>query len=488
MLFYQADLRARGRHEETVTDNILSKGMVMRKQSVFILIIGLVALQSLVYAETNQTEEFPFFPSLIGTATGKPIQPSDYTDPAVCGGCHTDIFKQWNGSMHSQAFTDPVFQALWKLGAKETKGFTDKLCGGCHAAAGVVANDLVFKDDKFFTSDIAQNGVHCDLCHTVKETRFKDTPTHEPQNASIIVDPGPVKRGPFKDSVSPFHETAFSELHTKSLFCANCHNVFHPVNNFHIERTYDEWKFSVYAQNGIQCQDCHMMPVDKAIETARTLKKQKNPGQPAIGGPQREHIYTHEFVGANFTIPGLLKFDLHKGIAEKRLKSAAEISIAAPAAAKQGEVVAVAVTVRNVGAGHNLPTSLTEVRQMWLDVRAVDEKGREIFRSGALDKNGEIDPQTKIFNASAVDKEGKHTVKPWEITRFEYNNTIPPKGSAIERYAFLIPQGSQGSISITAILRYRSYPQSVANMLLGKDAPVLPIVDMAEARQTVVVN
>ena len=458
------------------------------KRHVVLILMFMIALQSLVHAETGKTDQFPFFPSLIGTASGKPIQASDYTAPDICAGCHIEIYKQWNGSMHSQAFTDPVFQALWKLGAKETKGFTDKLCGGCHAAVGVASNDLVFKDNAFFTSDIAKRGVHCDLCHTVKETRFPKTPTKEPQNASIIVDPGPVKRGPYKDSVSPFHETAHSELHTKSVFCANCHNVFHPVNNFHIERTYDEWKYSVYAQNGIQCQDCHMMPVEKAIEAARTLKKQKNPGQPAIGGPKREQMYTHEFVGANFTIPGLLKFDLHRGIAEKRLKSAAELSIAAPGAVKQGEVVTLEVKVRNVGAGHNLPTSLTEVRQMWLDVQAVDGSGKEIFRSGALDKDGEIDPKAKIFNAHAVDKEGKHTVKPWEITRFEYNNTIPPKGSATERYTFLIPQDLKGSIAVKAVLRYRSYPQSVANQLLGKDAPKLPIVDMTEARQTITVN
>lgn len=455
--------------------------------------IGLAVLffafsSSLLHAETKQTDKFPFFPSLLGTASGKPIKAEDYTEPEICGGCHADIFKQWNGSMHSQAFVDPVFQALWKIGAKETKGLTDKLCGGCHAAAGVVANDLVFKDNEFFTSPIAKRGVHCDLCHTVKETRMNETPTREPQNASIIVDPGPIKRGPYRDSKSPFHETAYSELHTKSEFCANCHNVFHPINNFHIEHTYAEWKYSVYAQNGIQCQDCHMMPVEQAIEAARTLKKQKNPGQPAVGGPQREQMYTHEFVGANFTVPGLLKFDLHKGIAEKRLKSAAELSIEAPQAVTAGGLVTVAVKVRNVGAGHNLPTSLTEVRQMWLDVQATDAAGKEIFRSGALDKDGEIDPKARIFNAHAVDKEGKHTVKPWEITRFEYNDTIPPKGSAIERYSFVVPQDLKGTVAVKAVLRYRSYPQSVANLLLGKDAPVLPIVDMQEAGKTIAIN
>ena len=196
-------------------------------------------------------------------------------------GCHPEIYKQWNGSMHSNAFVDPVFQALWRIGVKETNGAVEKLCAGCHTAIGTVAGEVKLGPDGVFqASDIAKKGVQCDLCHTIKGAREQETPTREPQNASIIVDPGNVKRGPYKDSDSPYHDTEYSELHTRSEFCANCHNVFHPSNNFPIEDTYREWKTSVYAQAGIQCQDCHMMPVEKAIEAARTLVKPVNPGQP----------------------------------------------------------------------------------------------------------------------------------------------------------------------------------------------------------------
>ena len=94
----------------------------------------------------------------------------------------------------------------------------------------------------------------------------------------------------------------------------------------------------------------------------------------------------------------------------------------------------------------------------------------------------------RIFDAYAVDKNGRHTVKPWEITRFEYNKTIPPKGSATENFSFLVPKKIKGSIDIKAVLRYRSYPQAVANMLLGKDAPTLPIVDMTGKSIKVNVN
>jgi len=77
--------------------------------------------------------------------------------------------------------------------------------------------------------------------------------------------PGEIKRASLKDAVSPYHKTEYSELHTKSDFCGNCHNIFNPVTNFPVERTYDEWKYSIYAQKSIQCQDCHMVPVDVAI-------------------------------------------------------------------------------------------------------------------------------------------------------------------------------------------------------------------------------
>ncbi len=468
----------------------------MKKKS-FTILISLLVICTIAFAsektENTQTnekkeriqnieknEKYPFFPSLINTKDGQPTTPDQFEDPIVCSGCHSEIYNQWKGSMHSNAFVDPIFTALWKVGAKETNGLTDKLCGGCHSAVGVISNDLVFKDNEFQTSDIAKEGVHCDLCHTVTRSSFKDTPTNEPQNASLVLDPGNIKRGPYKDSVSPHHETEYSDLHTKSEFCANCHQVYHPINNFHIERTYDEWKFSVYAQKGIQCQDCHMMPIEKAIEAARTLTRPVNPGKPCIMGPERDNMFTHEFVGANFTVPALLNAEKHAGIAVERLKSAAELEISTEQTFKSGVIATLAVKVTNVGAGHNLPTSLTEVRQMWLDIKVTDQNGNIVFTSGDLDDEGNIKEGSIIFNAHGVDKDGHHTIKPWEITRFEYNKTIPPKGSATEKFAMMIPPDLAGILDIKAVLRYRSYPQAVANFLLGEGTPTLPVVDMTQ--------
>jgi hypothetical protein len=287
-------------------------------------------------------------------------------------------------------------------------------------------------------------------------------------------------RGPYKDADSPYHDTEYSEFHTKSEFCANCHNVFHPSNHFPIEDTYREWKTSVYAQAGIQCQDCHMMPVEKAIEAARTLARPVNAGQPAIGGPTRDRMYTHEFVGANVVVTELLGAKEHAAIAVKRLQNAASIALELPATAEAGRMVRLRVKVRNETAGHNLPTSLTDVRQVWIELVA-KAGGKEVFRSGALDAAGSVDPEATMFHAHAVDKHGHHTVKPWEVVRFESNTTIPPKGSATARYAFELPPDAQGPLTVEATLHYRSYDQAVANLLLGADAPKIPVIDMVAA-------
>ncbi len=463
----------------------------MKKRAGSLLVVG-VSLLMVLPAEAGDRagSNYPFFPSLINTHTGKPVKSSDFEPPEVCRECHTEIYNQWNGSMHSNAWNDPVFQALWRLGTKETNGLTEKLCAGCHTAIGTVSEELALKDEKgdYKISQIAKKGVQCDLCHTIEKTTYQDADGHEPHNATIVIDPGNLKRGPFKDSESSHHDTAYSELHTKAEFCANCHHVYHPVNGFPIERTYDEWKNSVYAQNGIVCQDCHMAPVEDAIKVAQTLKKVNNPGKAANDGPEREHIYRHYFVGGNFTIPALLNAPTHADIAKKRLQSAAKLEIISPDKIKASQIGSLGkfqVRVTNVGAGHNLPTSLTEVRQMWLAVEVTDEADNKLLHTGWLDKEHNIEPEAVIFQAYAMDKDNHHTVKPWEVVRFEYNRTIPPKGSDIVNYSFMVPPDTKGPLQVKAVLRYRSYPQEVANLLLGKNAPVLPIVDMATVSKSI---
>ena len=120
---------------------------------------------------------------------------------------------------------------------------------------------------------------------------------------------------------------------------------------------------------------------------------------------------------------------------------------------------------------------------MWLDVRVTDRSGKEVFRSGALAGDGAIDKDAFMFHAIAVDSKGNPTVLPWEMTRFTYFHTVPPKGYTLERYAFAVPADAKGPLNVKATLRYRVCPQAVANLLLGSGAPTIPIVDMTTAEK-----
>jgi hypothetical protein len=429
--------------------------------------------------------QFPFSPSAQTVPGGKPVSLDSYLSNEVCMRCHQEIGNQWRGSMHSQAMKDPIFLALYRLGHQETKGLTNRLCAGCHSSPLVVSGHGAPDEVDKLPLPVAE-GVSCVVCHSIRESHLP-APDALPANGSFVTDPqGPIV-GTHDDRPcqQSGRETIKSELHTKSEFCANCHGVVHPLNGFVIEKTYEEWRSSIYAAKGIQCQDCHMQPVELAVATARTLQKVPNPAQVSQRSPQRDHVYHHTFVGGNYLVTKLLGSTQHAEMAEQMLKHAASLELQLPDHIEPGRLVNLRVKVNNETAGHNLPTSLVEVRQMWLDVQVVNAAGAELYRCGAVDAQGNIDSDAVMFHAIAVNEDGQPTVKPWEMTRFTYFHTVPPKGHTLERFAFLVPARTPGPVQVRATLRYRLCPQELANALLGKDAPTIPIVDMASAVKTV---
>lgn len=464
-------------------------------------------------AKTGEVKANPderrYSPSYITIDGKQHVTVDDWTDPRICGQCHTEQYKGWNGSMHSIAFNDPVFQAEWALAMKsEAAKEIDMInhCGSCHSPIGVATNTIKFDPNeglhgKFTAPGVAAMGVSCDVCHTISGTNVEDTAVSEHGNASIVMSPGKVKRANLKDAKSPFHDTEYSEHHDSSKFCGNCHNVFHPGNNFPIERTYDEWKYSVYAQNDVQCQDCHMVPVELAEKVADELKRPQEllnevtHGFAGLGGKMRKVVHRHGFVGGNAIISQALANTKEGGserpedqgknsnydAAVKRLQGVASLKVGLHK--QTGHLYKLKVKVTNERAGHNLPTSLTEIRQIWLEAIVTDDKGNELFRSGTLDEYNALPQDTVIFNAHAVDKDGNHTHFPWEITRFTDINTIPPKGHKYGKYYFNVPDGTT-SIKTKVVLHYRSFSQEVADLLMGKGKLTVPNIEMVVDEQT----
>jgi hypothetical protein len=446
-------------------------------------------------------ELYPYYPSLV--KWNKSTVP--FTPPETCGGCHSKQYEEWAGSVHALSFRDPVYQGELNRAIKEAGHEVARQCEGCHSPAAMVTGEIK-KAGLSGLSAVALAGVSCDICHSVSGTTHWQTPSHEPENGSLILTPGVdttagkrlIKRGPFKPSDGcggGFHECTESPLHLRADLCAGCHQVYHYENHFPMEATYLEWKHGAYAQKEILCQDCHMVDFQTFLRTADEFRK-----------PDRKE-YRHYFNGANYLLYYLAsgaakkagddknaalikeKFDM----AVKRLQSAADLEISP--IYRGGRVAEVKVRVKNLRAGHNLPTSLTHVRQMWLEIIAKDDKGNVLMSSGSIDAKGHLTEDARLFNSDGMGKDFHFAVDPWVVTSFSRHDTIPPRGYKDVFFGVDPPQGVT-KIVLEAKLRYRQADQGIAEALLGAvpedinlketygltEVPALPVVDMVSKK------
>ena len=229
-----------------------------------------------------------------------------------------------------------------------------------------------------------------------------------------------------------------------------------------------------------------MRSVEDAIRVAETLTPVPVIGRSEPGSEERE-ISPHRFVGGNVNAAELGGSPEHAAIGEARLQSAARMEIRAPGSVRAGRALSFDVVVENVGAGHNLPTSLTELREMWVELKVSTSDGRLLFQSGQLEPNADIPAGAMRFGALAGDAQGEVTYKPWEISQFLFKRLIPPRGSESERFRFEVPGGVSGELQIEATLFYRVAPPKVVAALMGDEAFEVKHVAMAHAQASLAV-
>lgn len=383
----------------------------------------------------------------VATAAPAPVeagkaQAGQFSPSAGCG-CHANLVEEWKLSMHAKALDDPLYTTKLAEADKATNGALGPFCKKCHGPAATMMGEIASGK----LSEAGSEGVSCDFCHQVTGLA-KGTIA----NTSHLVEPIGIKRAQIKDPKAP-HPALYSALHEKAEFCGGCHNVDHPINGMHLEATYSEWKQSSYAKDGIVCQDCHMSAQAGVVGPSK--------GQAAGGAPERENIYHMSFVGGQVALG-------NAEAATAMLKSAATIELEVSDIATAGAPSPVKVTVTNSGAGHDLPTGLTEVREMWLEVYAEDAAGNKT-------EIGE-----RKFGTILEDAKGNAPVELWEATKIKSDDRIPAKGSISEEYSFEMPTGTDVA-TVKAVLNYRSASEEFAK----KAGVENPITEMAAATQVV---
>lgn len=401
------------------------------------------------------------------------LSSDEYQEPGFCKTCHRTQYDQWKGTMHAYSSSDPFYEGTFLLASKETNGLTDHFCSRCHTPIGELAGEVPPADHSRL-SEIAKRGVQCDFCHTLQG--------HEGiGNAQYIVRPGEIKLGPFGDGEPIVHKATRSEFHTRPEFCGTCHNVNHPLNGLPLEKTYTEWRESPYntgdPASEVTCQDCHMTPGPGVTKP--------NPGKASQIGDDRPHVWSHDMVGGGGVAALVDEVEIMRA-AEAMLKAAAVVSLKVPESVRGGDQTQVQVGVTNVGAGHDIPTGVTELREMWLELTVSQPDGNVLFTSGYLDEMGEIMDGAVRYGVVVADAEGNPTPKFWLAASQISDHRIPPKRTVVETFVVPIPKTATGPLEVRARLLYRGASPSVLRLGLGADSKqTLPVVEMASAEEKI---
>ena len=346
---------------------------------------------------------------LFGMLSISPLQgaESPYASAEECAKCHASIYKYWSESTHAKAVQSPQFPTVLAraLEISKDRSRTKRECVGCHAPTTLGTGDMELQQA------VSRQGVTCDFCHTVKDVDL------DRGWSPFLVDPGPVKRGPFSYT-KPFkgHEAEYSALHRASpLLCAGCHE-FKNGNGLLVLSTYSEWKLSQYSGRGIPCQDCHMALVPGTKVTA---------GLEQSGASPRV-VNLHRLVG------GTSLGQLNRGV-DLKFESVAV----------SGTSASVRIAVSNSGAGHRIPGGLP-TKSLVLVVGAEGATGV----AGAT--------QERVYRRVLRDAKGSPLKDLAEIfvnAKTEGEDTrLKPSETRTERFSVLL---SQGSRAVVARLEYR---------------------------------
>ena len=442
---------------------------------------------------------------LRGKDGGASVDPNAWANSALCASCHSTIFKQWSNSMHHfMGQSDPYYAVLEDMAAKDVGEPFRAWCMGCHAPQALLSGDnrtagisrLFDKDGAGAIADLmsyahsVDEGTGCLFCHTV--TKVENAGGTGAGNASLNVDPAdrPTVPGEMSD-FAPLRTFASQlirsrpEVHAQSMMqnikgnsdlCASCHEEFAPGTGSYITDTYAEWAASPFnkpddpTQNRT-CMDCHMHASVGAIGTPVA-------GSSTDGGPLEANVVTHQFVGAQYHLVGL-RDPSAEAESIALLRTAAKLSLP-PAKADQ-----VTVRVTNSGAGHDLPTGVSDFRQMWIELSVTDATGKVVLTSGQLAPNGDLDPNARIFHKVLADTDA-HAVglKFWRMMKMNADTRIPAGGYRDE--SFDLPAGIAYPVTVDVHLMFRTFPQEITDLVRQRfpEMPAPQPVEMAHLTQS----
>jgi tetratricopeptide (TPR) repeat protein len=464
--------------------------------------------------------EGPFFPSSAQTAHKGQIPSKYFMESDACERCHSDIFKQWNSSMHHfSSFNNQWYRSSIEYMQEVIGVRPSKWCAGCHDPALLYSGMFDTPIKQIVDRPEARAGLGCMMCHSIAQVKSTmgqgDFTLEYPKLHELAASKNPVVRWlhDYVINLNPEpHRRVFLKpfMRTQTAdFCSSCHKVHLdvPVNHYRWIRgfnDYDNWQASgvsgfgarsfYYPPKSQQCADCHMPAV-------------KSADKGAIDGS----IHSHAFPAANTAVPfanedpAQLKLteDFMKGtvtvdifaispaapktggaslpatelsttfavgeeaeLSTPQTSGEAALPVSAPLnrihpAVRRGDTVLVDVVVRTRKVGHFFPGGTVDAFDTWVEMKATDDKDRLIFWSGKVEDNGKgpVEKGAHFYRSLQVDSHGNPINKrnAWASRAVVYVRLIPPGAADTVHYRLRVPQDAGGKIKLQARLCYRKF-------------------------------
>ena len=404
------------------------------------------------------------------------------SNSAKCKSCHGEIFDQWADSNHKNLVgTNPYYMVLEDVAAQVEGEEFRKWCMGCHnpsaITTGLLDKTTVTMGHQLFESgaktlvnelkengnDKLEEGVSCVACHRI--TKIEDAGG----NAAYTLNLTEREKYVFEDSKSDVGQwlsekfinsnpkahidSYMKPVYKDGVYCASCHDEFTPGNGSKIVSTYKEWQKSPFNNpsdptKNKTCIDCHMTNLEN--DQLSPLR-----GRSTDGGKIKDDVKVHYFAGANHFLSGL-KSKKHEDQTLQLLRTSAKLDVDIK---KDGTID---VGVKNVGAGHHLPTGVADFRELWLDITVKDKNAR---------------PFMKVFG----DKKGKPAgLIFWKYEKLLSDSRIPAGERRVETHQIREAKELKYPLSAVIKLNFRVYPQWVTDAVKKRftNLPNPPVVEL----------
>jgi tetratricopeptide (TPR) repeat protein len=123
--------------------------------------------------------------------------------------------------------------------------------------------------------------------------------------------------------------------------------------------------------------------------------------------------------------------------------------------------VRVDVVVRTRKVGHFFPGGTVDAFDVWVELEAVDDRGRTVFHSGRVEDEGKgpVEPGAHFYRALLLDEHGNPINKrnAWMARSTAYVRLIPPGAADTVHYRLRIPPDSGDTIRLKAKVNYRKF-------------------------------